>query len=185
MPDALAAVVGTGALSLLALSGAVHGLLPGRLARAIQQNLASRAMLAWAMAIATAVVEVGIGGVGLAVVLAGVELGPDIKVIMGAATGLLLLFGCYSLLLVLRRAPTACGCSPFDHPASRVGVIRTLVAAVLAAGSVPYGENIADLHAHELWVAALAGLSLAIIAWILPDALEEPIPRPAGGPGGL
>lgn len=134
-------------------------------------------------------------GAGLLLALLGSS--PLLTVVAGAATGLLVGFAAY-LLVVLRRtrgrAEVPCGCGLGAAPVGWWAVLRALVLAALALtatlggapvwGSLPTDQ--APLPAH-LFVVAAAGLTLAVVTAALPAARAVPAAlttlQPVGGGG--
>lgn len=123
-------------------------------------------------AFALGVIEVGIGAWLLSALI--VEL-PAFRPLVSAAA-LYTLFAMHVARLLAMPEAVPCGCSIGDRPANAWALGRTavLAAALSACALISNSTALAAPGAQTMIFLVLIGAVLAMVAWVLPDALHIP-----------
>jgi hypothetical protein len=159
------------ALGVLAFSGISHASRPGKFRQLLEQQRV------WPPRTRPALLGFG----GLFVLLSGIGAPPLARAVFAAATALFLAYLAFAAYLLRRRPGAPCACGSTSEVVNGWTVARAgiLAAAALAAAIAPQAVAGPLRPGMYGFVAAAGGLSLGVILWALPGALEDPTRRPA------
>jgi hypothetical protein len=169
------------ALELLAFSGISHAWHHVTFGQLLAQQGVWSSRTRSVVLMVTIGIECLLGIGGLLILVAGLGTLRLAQAIFAASTVLFLVYLAFAAYLVRRRpgAPCACGSTHEVVNSWTVGRAGMLAAAAFAASIAPaaaYGPPRPGMYGV---VTVLGSMSLAVILWTLPGALEDPTRRPA------
>lgn len=169
------------ALGVLAFSGISHALHHDRFRQLLEQQRVWPPRTRPALLMGMIGIELLLGLAGLFVLLSGIGAPPLARAVFAAATALFLAYLAFAAYLLRRHPEAPCACGSTSEVVNGWTVARAgmLATAALAAAVAP--EAVAGPLRPGMYgfVAASGGLSLGVILWALPGALEDPTRRPA------
>ena len=148
---------------------------------ALADQRLAHARIVPALATAIAVLETGTGALTLGALLEPARAPGGVRSAFLVATLIFAAFSCYLAMLLRLRPGAPCGCSHRGVPASAATLLRTgfLAAAAGMTTAFPAAVLALNLLSARTIIAFAAGLALASAAWVLPDAVQEPVPAAA------
>jgi hypothetical protein len=169
------------ALGVLAFSGISHASRPGKFRQLLEQQRVWPPRTRPALLVGMIGIELLLGLGGLFVLLSGIGAPPLARAVFAAATALFLGYLAFAAYLLRRRPGAPCACGSTSEVVNGWTVARAgmLAAAALAAALAPQAVAGPLRPGMYGFVAAAGGLSLGVILWALPGALEDPTRRPA------
>lgn len=169
------------ALGVLAFSGISHALHHDRFRQLLEQQRVwpPRARPAVLGGMISIELLLGIGG--LLVLLSGFGTPWLARAVFAASAALFLGYLAFAAYLLRRRPGAPCACGSTQEVVNGWTVARAgmLATAALAAAIAPQAVDRPLRPGMYGFVAAVGGLSLGVIMWALPGALEDPTRRPA------
>lgn len=168
------------ALGVLAFSGISHASHPGKFRQLLEQQRVWPPRTRPVLLVGTIGIELLLGLGGLFVLLSGIGV-PLARAVFAAATALFLAYLAFAAYLLRRRPGAPCACGSTSEVVNGWTVARAgmLAAATLAAAIAPQAVAGPLRPGMYGFVASAGGLSLGVILWALPGALEDPTRRRA------
>lgn len=169
--------VGTlAALGSLLVAGWAHARNPNELAGTLRQQRVWPTRIVPGAARVIGPLEIALGAASL-VHLTWRSNSPSLLIFPAVASLLLFSYGVYSLFVLTRRPGAPCGCSAGNEPMTSTVPIRAFVygTALGAAAVQSRPVVVLDGTLSQAAVTLLAALAIGITAWILPNALYDPL----------
>lgn len=161
VPLAILAIAGTG--HALAFSDFVGNLQRQRLLRLNASLVAGTVVLA----------ELALGVSGSALIVLGLVDGPTAATLMSATGVLYASFAVYATVLLKARPGAPCGCGRRPTPVTGWVVARAAVLAGCSMAAATTVGSVGRVDAVAALVGATASLVIALLLWVLPDAMAR------------
>jgi hypothetical protein len=169
------------ALGVLAFSGISHAWHHVTFGQLLEQQRVWSSRARSAVLVGTIGTECLLGIGGLFVLVNGFGTPRLAQAVFAASTVLFLAYLAFAAYLVRRRPGAPCACGATQEVVNGWTVARAgiLAAAALAASIAPAAAYRPPRPGMYGFVTVLGSLSLGVILWALPGALEDPTRRPA------